>query len=245
MTSGTINPAPPSDERQQKRLGNLGGDRLCLSCQYNLKHQPYWREPRYGLLMVRCPECGLAASLEDQPVILSRFAASVTWLIALPWVALMLMFLLAIAGGTFGFAMLATMVAVEPFMFGATKSHWFELNWYFLIPLGLACLVAFIGGLCWRVITCGAGPWLTRWSFIGLILLLGFFGWLAIDDWRGAMAYSNYYYSLATIGSVVLAPTQGVAVLAYALGLMSGRRLGALGLRLIRRDVEMLPGFSR
>lgn len=244
MASRTTHPAPPADERHQKRLGNLGGDRLCLGCHYNLKHQPFWRESRYGLLIVRCPECGRAASLDDQPVALSRFASHAAWLIAAPWCVLILAYLAAIASANFGFAMLTTLVASEPFQFGRRPAGWLALNWAFLMPLGLTCLVAFIGGLVWRVLTCGEGRWAARWSILGLLMLEGLFCWLAIDDWFEGARYSNSFATLAMIGPAVLVISLAASLLAHALGLLVGRRLGAAGLRLIRRDVSMLPGFS-
>ena len=51
----------------EKPLGTLGGDRLCATCTYNLIGQSITREPHYGMLIVRCPECATPAPLTEYP----------------------------------------------------------------------------------------------------------------------------------------------------------------------------------
>lgn len=49
------------------RLGMLTGDRRCHACGFNLRGQMIVREEHYGMVMVRCPECGVPAPLMDYP----------------------------------------------------------------------------------------------------------------------------------------------------------------------------------
>ena len=60
----------------------LTGDRACISCGFNLVGQQVTREPVYGMLLVRCPECNTAASLQEYPLLgkwASRWAACCSW----------------------------------------------------------------------------------------------------------------------------------------------------------------------
>ena len=45
------------------------GDRLCIKCSYNLRGQPVMRESEYGLYLVRCPECGTPAAIQEYPLL--------------------------------------------------------------------------------------------------------------------------------------------------------------------------------
>ena len=65
-------PAAIADAEPARRL--LTGDRLCIGCGYSLVHQPILREPTYGLLIVRCPECGDVAPVQEYPL-LGRWAS--------------------------------------------------------------------------------------------------------------------------------------------------------------------------
>jgi len=78
----------------EQRVSVLLGDRLCVTCGFNLHGQTIVREPHYGMLAVRCPECSTLASLQEYPV-LGRWAARIGLLLALAWlfVVLLLSFL--------------------------------------------------------------------------------------------------------------------------------------------------------
>lgn len=56
---------PPAEQR----LGPLVGDRFCAACGFNLVAQTIVREPHYSMLMVRCPECGSCAALQEYPAL--------------------------------------------------------------------------------------------------------------------------------------------------------------------------------
>lgn len=86
-------PAPaPAPEEPVHRL--LTGDRLCIGCGYSLVHQPILREPAYGLLIVRCPECGSVAPVQEYPL-LGRWAARLAAIGAAAWLVVLLSILAA------------------------------------------------------------------------------------------------------------------------------------------------------
>jgi hypothetical protein len=67
-------PAEHRDETLfEERVATVTADRMCTKCSYNLVGQMVLREPHYGLLIVRCPECGTIASVQEYPL-LGRWA---------------------------------------------------------------------------------------------------------------------------------------------------------------------------
>lgn len=79
-------PAAESGERERaeqgfKQVGELTGDRCCTACGFNLVGQQIVREPVYGILMVRCPECATPAALQEYPS-LGRWAGRLSFLAA-------------------------------------------------------------------------------------------------------------------------------------------------------------------
>lgn len=92
-----------------QRVSVLAGDRLCTGCGYNLTGQPVVREAHYQMLIVRCPECGTVASVQEYPL-LGRWAGRWAAVLAASWfvAALVLMLatavLLTAAAGTIGWA---------------------------------------------------------------------------------------------------------------------------------------------
>jgi hypothetical protein len=88
----------------EARVSELVGDRLCIRCGFNLVGQPIVREPVYGLLMVRCPECSTPVALQEYPV-LGRWASRWATLLAALWVLVLVLMLVAttaIIGGLSG-----------------------------------------------------------------------------------------------------------------------------------------------
>ncbi|MFO0875109.1 MAG: hypothetical protein U0575_14210 [Phycisphaerales bacterium] len=51
------------------RVSTIAADRLCVACGHNLIGQPVVREPHYGLIVARCPECGEVAALQEYPLL--------------------------------------------------------------------------------------------------------------------------------------------------------------------------------
>lgn len=86
----------PAGQRPPAALGQITGDRPCTGCGFNLVGQPITREPHYGLLLARCPECGCAAALQEYPL-LGRWAARWGAVLATLWF-LMIIGLAALSG---------------------------------------------------------------------------------------------------------------------------------------------------
>lgn len=87
----------PTRSPEPHILGELTGDRVCVTCGFNLVGQQIVREPRYGLAVVRCPECSTAAALHEYPS-LGRWQ----WRLAFLSAALYLLILVGMYAGTCG-----------------------------------------------------------------------------------------------------------------------------------------------
>lgn len=87
----------------EQRVSVLVGDRLCIKCGYNLVGQSVVREPHYQMLIVRCPECGTVASLQEYPL-LGHWANRWAALLAAMWFALMMLIVLGGGAAIFGFS---------------------------------------------------------------------------------------------------------------------------------------------
>ena len=57
----------PENAGPDVRVSTLLGSRVCTKCGFDLCGQPVMREAKYGMLMVRCPECGMVAALLEYP----------------------------------------------------------------------------------------------------------------------------------------------------------------------------------
>ena len=88
----------------EQRISTLVGDRLCVSCGYNLIGQSVLREPHYQLLIVRCPECGTVAALQEYPL-LGRWANRWAALLAALWMAVMIAIVMGGGLVMYGFSM--------------------------------------------------------------------------------------------------------------------------------------------
>ncbi len=69
MTDDPRSPAAavPEPGRVMIPLAEVTGDRRCVACGFNLHGQQIVREPHYGMLTVRCPECSAMAALQEYP----------------------------------------------------------------------------------------------------------------------------------------------------------------------------------
>lgn len=99
MTTPTLNPPASLAPAADIRISQLAGDRPCAKCHFNLSGQTIVREPHYNLLIIRCPECGTAASLQEYPT-LGRWAPRLAYLIAAVWLLLLLLGAAFTAGAT-------------------------------------------------------------------------------------------------------------------------------------------------
>ncbi len=79
----------------------ITADRLCAKCGYNLIGQIVRREPRYRLLVARCPECGTVAAMQEYPL-LGRWAARWGLVIAALWFLLLLSVLVGMSSAVMG-----------------------------------------------------------------------------------------------------------------------------------------------
>lgn len=101
-----------SAETTEQRVSTLVGDRLCIKCGYNLTGQPVVREPHYDMLIVRCPECAMVASLQEYPV-LGRWAGRWAMVLAALWFVFVLALTFATAGMVYGSAETVAVAASE------------------------------------------------------------------------------------------------------------------------------------
>lgn len=111
-------PGPATDER----VSTLVGDRLCIGCGFNFAGQPVVREPHYRMLIVRCPECGTVASLQEFPV-LGKWALRWGSIIAAAWLLAMLLLMLGTAGAIFGMSVGVSTAASSPLTEYLSKEH--------------------------------------------------------------------------------------------------------------------------
>lgn len=74
--------APIADSRAAPATVSIvAADRMCTGCGHNLYGQIVLREPHYGLLIARCPECGAAAAMQEYPL-LGRWANRIGMVLA-------------------------------------------------------------------------------------------------------------------------------------------------------------------
>jgi len=92
----------------------ITGDRLCASCGYNLIGQAISREPHYGLLIARCPECGVTAAVQEYPL-LGRWAHRWALVLAAVWLLLMVAGWVGTSGMLMGLGLAASETAAQPY----------------------------------------------------------------------------------------------------------------------------------
>lgn len=109
---------PHADER----VSILVGDRLCVSCGFNLAGQSVVREPHYRMLIARCPECGTVASLQEFPI-LGKWAMRWGGVLAAAWFVVMLLFTLGSAGAIFGMSYGVARMDAQPLADFMSKEH--------------------------------------------------------------------------------------------------------------------------
>lgn len=113
MTHTPPDPPPSPALTADQRVSTLVGDRLCVTCGFNLTSQTVVREPHYRMLIVRCPECATIASLQEFPL-LGRWAARWGALLAALWLLVMILFTLGTAGAIFGISLGVSREACGP-----------------------------------------------------------------------------------------------------------------------------------
>lgn len=94
MNHAEASPTIATSAGGEQRVSQLEGDRACIRCGFNLSGQSVIREDKYGLLIVRCPECGTAASMQEYPL-LGRWAGKLMFALVGAWlIVLCVMFTL-------------------------------------------------------------------------------------------------------------------------------------------------------
>lgn len=114
--------APAGAGGREVRISTIVGDRLCIRCGFNLTGQTVIREPHYGMLIVRCPECSAAAALQEYPA-LGRWANRWAALLAGLWLLVVIALLFASAGSIFGFTMMAADGFVDKYALHISTRH--------------------------------------------------------------------------------------------------------------------------
>lgn len=108
-------PAPhaPAEASKDTPTGHhINADRPCARCGFNLFGQPLVREAHYGLIAVRCSECGQVAALQEYPA-LGRWADRWARTLAALWIVVLFAAAGLQFGPTFGMLLAGTEIASE------------------------------------------------------------------------------------------------------------------------------------
>lgn len=112
-SAGPSSPAPGAPPAEA-RVSTVVADRLCAGCGFNLYGQPVLREERYGMFIVRCPECAKIAALQEYPT-LGKWATRWAIVLAAAWFLVAVAWTFGSAGATFGLAVGATETGSEAY----------------------------------------------------------------------------------------------------------------------------------
>lgn len=110
-TAATPTARPGAPSAAPERIAIVSGDRVCVSCGFNLHGQHVVREEHYAMLMIRCPECGQVASLHEYPV-LGAWARRLGMVLAALWLFVMLVAVAATIGALTGGAFIVSQAAI-------------------------------------------------------------------------------------------------------------------------------------
>lgn len=118
-------PSIPSTNSSPSPVGTSTGhqirtDRPCACCGFNLFGQTIVREPHYGLIAARCPECGQLAALQEYPA-LGKWADRWAKALAALWIWFLLTMLAAHLGPMLGFSY--SILETSSFNLGSTIAH--------------------------------------------------------------------------------------------------------------------------
>ncbi len=185
------------------RIAELVGDRLCANCFFNLSGQTIVRERHYGLLMVRCPECGTPAALQEYPL-LGKWANRMGYALGGVWTLFMLGLIIACALSIWGMSEMLTQQLSAPY------AQYIQKQWTDHVasngppnPYAYANTQAdqawwesldkkelFVAAGGWK----GAIAWSALWLSVNVLLLVGSLGAaLAVATphvrWKGRIAF--------------------------------------------------------
>jgi len=106
-------PTTPTQPSLPHRVSVLVGDRFCATCGFNLVGQTVVREPHYHMLMVRCPECGTAAAMQEYPM-LGRWANRWARVLAVLLLLVCTVFTIGASFACWGVSMPSVYAMVQP-----------------------------------------------------------------------------------------------------------------------------------
>ncbi len=213
----------PSAAPGEERVSLLVGDRLCIGCGYNLTGQPVVREAHYRMLIVRCPECGMVACLQEYPV-LGRWAGRWAALLAALWLIVVLAMLIGSGGLLVAMASGVGASAAAPWAEAIAARH--------LDDLKAQAAQAPVSQMTQYMLQEGATRhsmlqrrWLDGQDLVALLDAAG--GWRAVTDAGALLSWfvvALVAFPLGCIGAVALlhVPRRRLPMVALAPVLMAG-----------------------
>jgi hypothetical protein len=99
------------------------GRRRCVRCRYSLSGQPIVHDEGYGLFIVRCPECGGVASMQQDPL-LGRWAGFWASALAIGWGVVVAAAALACAGSLVLLANATMLIACSRYTTYLLDRYW-------------------------------------------------------------------------------------------------------------------------
>ncbi|MCC6659828.1 MAG: hypothetical protein IT437_02970 [Phycisphaerales bacterium] len=191
----------------ERRVSTVAGHRLCSSCGFTLLGQPILREPHYAMLIIRCPECGAIAAVQEYPA-LGRWAARWAALLAAIWLVTLVGATLASAGILFGMSEGMLDAATTLYAEEIARAH--DL-WYKALPDPKASPVAAYmpAG---AIVAPGAFSWIDAawWKSVDKPAFLRAHG-----GWFGAMDPAAYWFAWwVVLAGLVIGIFWSVALLA-------------------------------
>ncbi|HEY0008428.1 MAG TPA: hypothetical protein VGB55_06875, partial [Tepidisphaeraceae bacterium] len=76
----------------ERGVGVIETDTFCDGCSYNLRTQKVWRDPRLGIAICRCPDCGSHQAAGRSTSATNVWLRRLTTLALLAWVCVSLAF---------------------------------------------------------------------------------------------------------------------------------------------------------
>lgn len=222
----TTSAPPPLASPTEERIDVVSGDRCCAGCGFNLRNQTIIREPHYRMLIVRCPECGTPAAIQEYPT-LSRMTTRLWHLLAAAWVGAIVAGMVITAAFAWGWAEVVQGHILRPYR-DAVSHAWRQYE-NANVPAGQR-------GMWWT------NPSVVQQWWEGLPpdrFFADFGGWSALN-WPGlvsALYAMPFLIPLGIIWSVVLPRLRGVRLAAVVFVPMLIAGVFAFFYRLLTRRV--------
>jgi hypothetical protein len=184
-------PSSPSPGASEPGASIVTGDRLCTCCGYNLIGQSIVREPTYGLLIIRCPECATAAGVQEYPL-LGRWGSRWGAVLAVLWLMFLVGMWPAASGIITGFC-IATAEA-------ASRDYGWHLEHLHQEAAGGPSMPAIPGGATVIVQTSGSqfATWWQKQDPATLLADAG--GWRGAADWDALLLWVPAFLLTFAVG---------------------------------------------